>query len=455
MNGRRTELVTASAEALWRFLMVSEVLARQAAGEKRANVVAALADREHRHLDGRGSRRRSRATLYRYLADFERDGIAGLEPAGRSQCRFRTVLPADLVAFVTEEKRRDPQASVPDVIQRARELGVVGPCARIDRTTVWRLCRRLGLPVRRRKKARDRDSRRFEFPHRMDMVLCDGKHFRAGPGRAKRVALFFIDDRTRMGLHVVVGTSESKELFLRGLYELLRRHGRFSMLYADHGPGFIAGDTIDVVRKLGALLVHGEVAYPEGHGKVERFNQTALHKLLRHLPGRPDVNPDCSALELRLGHFVREVYNQTPHESLGKQTPSERYHSDDRPLRFHDDDRQLRRCFVVQVERRVSNDHVVSLDGVKYEVPRGHAGERVCLHRRLLDGTVAILHDGRLVDIQPVDLAANARSHRGQAGDNNNEPGEPLTMGAADHAFLRAMGPVVGPDGGFTDHGDS
>jgi hypothetical protein len=39
----------------------------------------------------------------------------------------------------------------------------------------------------------------------MQMVLCDGKHFRAGAARLRRVALFFLDDATRMGLHVVVG----------------------------------------------------------------------------------------------------------------------------------------------------------------------------------------------------------------------------------------------------------
>jgi len=46
------------------------------------------------------------------------------------------------------------------------------------------------------------------------MVLADGKHFRAGAKRLRRVALFFLDDSTRYGLEVVVGTAESAPLFL-------------------------------------------------------------------------------------------------------------------------------------------------------------------------------------------------------------------------------------------------
>ena len=43
-------------------------------------------------------------------------------------------------------------------------------------------------------------------------MLADGKHFRAGAARLRRVALFF-DDATRYGLQVLVGTAESSELF--------------------------------------------------------------------------------------------------------------------------------------------------------------------------------------------------------------------------------------------------
>ena len=141
--------------------------------------------------------------------------------------------------------------------------------------------------------------------------------------------------------------------------------------------GFIADDTTEVIARLGSLLLHGERQYPEGHGKIEKFNQTALARLLRHLPGRADVDSGKGALELRLAHYLRERYNHTPHESLDSDTPHQRFMADTKVLRLPENDDELRRRFVVHVERRVSNDHVVKLDGKDYEMPRGNAGERV------------------------------------------------------------------------------
>lgn len=441
--------INPSREALSRYLAVSLVLSRERAGEPRPVAVAAVAARELPAVDDtRAARRRGARTLYRWLEAYERHGLAGLEPAARPRIKDSAVLPAKLLRFFEAEKRLDPHASVPELIRRARELGHVAADEAVDRTTVWRACQRLGLPLARRKRAKDRDARRWAYPHRLDLVLCDGKYFRAGQGRDKRVALFFIDDATRYGLHVVVGTDgENALLFLRGLYECIRRHGIAGIYYLDGGPGFIADDTAEVIARLGALLLHGERKYPEGHGKIEKFNQTALAQLLRHLPGRADVDSGTGALELRLAHYLRERYNHTPHESLDGDTPHQRFMADTKALRLPENDDELRRRFVVHVERRVSNDHIVKLDGVDYEMPRGHAGERVVLHRRVLDGTVAALHDGRLVDLAPVDVHANAHSRRARR--ETTDPPETITRGAADIAFARAHRPVTAKDGGF------
>ena len=110
------------------------------------------------------------------------------------------------------------RASIPEIIRRAGQMGILKPEDAVDRTTVYRVAKRRGLWVAHQRNSRDRDVRRFAYPHRMDMVLCDGKHFRAGATRARRVAMFFLDDATRTILHAVVGTSENALLFQRGLY---------------------------------------------------------------------------------------------------------------------------------------------------------------------------------------------------------------------------------------------
>jgi len=441
-----------SPEALFRYRLVAEVLARTARGERRGTAIGAVAAQPWLDCTAR-ARSVSPRTLYRWLARFEHHGFAGLAPRTRAHAERSRALPAPFLDFLAEEKRSDPRASLPELIRRARERGVLGPAEPIDRSTVYRAAKRLRLPLgRRRRRAPERDTRRFAYPHRMQMNLCDGKHFRAGATRARRVALIFLDDASRYAAHAVVGTAESAALFLRGLYECNRLVGRADAYYLDRGPGFIAIDTLDVVRKLGALLIHGEAAYPEGHGKIERFNQTLNAALLRNLDARPDVDPDPRALELRLQHYLRELYNHQPHESLSGLTPSQRFHADARALVLPDSDQALRAHFVVHLERTVSADHVVSVDGCDYDVPRGHAEQRLLLYRHILDGTLAIVHDERLVELHPLDLAANARARRARtAPPAAPDPLAPPPSSAADLAFARDLAPVVDADGGFTD----
>ena len=101
----------------------------------------------------------------------------GSAPATSSQA-----LSVELVAFLRTEKRCDPRASAPELVRRARERGIVPVDLKIDRTSVWRACRRKGLPTRQRPHKREGDTRRWQYAERMQCVLADGKHFRAERG---------------------------------------------------------------------------------------------------------------------------------------------------------------------------------------------------------------------------------------------------------------------------------
>jgi putative transposase len=439
-----------SAEALFRFRVVSEVLTEVMRGHKRGFgwAVKAVASRPHTELDG-SSRKVSARTLYRWVAAYERGGLSALEPAKRKRVATSAVLPETLVSFLREEKDLDPLASVPELLERARERGKLGRLEAVDRSTVWRALVRMGLPTRRRPTKHEGDARRFAYPHRMQMVLCDGKHFRAGVNRLRRVVLYFLDDCTRFGLHAVVGTSESAELFLRGLFEVVQRYGLMDALFLDNGPGFIADDTYRVMGQLERALIFGTKAYPEGHGKIERFNQTSIAAVLRGLDGAVEVDPDLHALELRLQHYL-DRYNDRPHESLGKQTPRSRWEADSRELCFPESEDQLKARFVVTEERRVSKDHIIQYDGGLYEAPRGLSSQKVLVHRQVLTDELSVPEGERLVRLHPVDLAGNARDRRGRRTARVQEEVAPVKT-AAILAFERDHAPVVDAGGGFED----
>ena len=407
------------------------------------------------YFDLRGRRiRLSERSAYRWVAAYERDGLRGLEPQPRKGVEGSAVLSAELLAFLEEQKKLDEGASVPELVKRARREGVVRADESVSRTSVWRACRRLGLPLSRVRRLKDKDMRRFAYPHRMMMVLADGKHFRAGAQRLKRVAIHLLDDATRFGLGVMVSTSENTELFLSTLRQVIRSFGLMKLLFLDNGSGFISEDTHTAVARLGVHLVHGTVAYPEGHGKIERFHRTENQQCLRGLDANPEIDPDPAALTLRLSHWLQEVYNQEAHESLGGASPAQRFFADSRDLEMPEDLAWLDDCFQTSVERTVSKDNVVRYDGQLYEVPLGHAGTVVRLSRHLMHGTLLLSHQGRQIRLHPLDLKANAYSRRARPA-SKDVPTEPApAQTAADMHYRADFGPLVGPDGDFPK-GDS
>lgn len=448
--------VPLSPQALFRYQAVAQVRARVVSGRTLATAVQEVVQLPQLDHLGR-SRVLFPRTLYRWLQMFTKHGLPGLEDSPRARVKDSTVLGQDFLAFLRREKGNDQRASVPELVRRAREAHILDPADQVDRSSVWRACRRMDLPMTRVRKLADTDMRRFAYPNRMLMALADGKHFRAGVKRLHRVALIFLDDATRYALEVWVGTSETAEMFLHALHDTIRGFGLMVSLFLDNGPGFIAGDTRAIAALLDVNLIHGTAAYPEGHGKIERFNQTLLARCVRGLDGNPQVDPEPAALRLRLRHFL-QAYNKTPHQSLSLRTPEECFLSDPRPLEFPHDPAWLASRFVLTESRSVSKDNVISFGGELYEIPRGHAGTTIPVFRHLLEkNALSVLHQGQEVRLHPPDLVKNAYTRR--ARPHRGPLQEPTTVPttAAERAFRAAHKPLVREDGGYPkgDHDDN
>ncbi|MQG59511.1 MAG: transposase [SAR202 cluster bacterium] len=449
MNDQYRPPLSVSPQALMRYSILAQLEALLLSGSSPNDAVSKIAGQEHAYPDGRPVRVSVR-TLQRWRSAYASGGIEALVPRSRKRTETSMTLSEALVAFFRDEKHHDPRASVPELLRRARVRGIIAEDLPVDRSTAWRACRRMGLPTRARPSKREGDMRRWRYPHRMQCVLADGKHFRAGGARLRRVALFFLDDATRYGLDGIVGTSESVELFLHGLYGMVGKHGLMDLLYLDKGPGFRSNDTLAVVQGgLRAWLIHGTTRYPQGHGAIERFHRTADEQLLRSLDGNLEVDPDCHALTLRLRHFL-DRYNDTPHETFAGDTPRQRWEAG-RPLRFPEDQADLYRRFVVREPRKVSADHVIKADGRLWEAPRGLGGTWAEVTRHLLDGRYWVLHEGRMVQLAELDVHANATGHRGYIGDDQPVSPEGIPATAARLAFDHDLRPLVDSEGGFRD----
>ena len=442
-----------TAKSLFRHFIVSLVLALIGRGWGRGAAVREVASRPHPHCGE--VRQVSARSIYRWLKRYEESGFSGLQDAPRRSSRASHVLSDALLDFIATEHEDDPAASTPELIRRARQYGIISEDESVDRTTVWRAMKRMGLDTRRR--ALPPDTRAFEYQDRLQMVMADFVRFRAGEGRLKRLAIYFLDDATRYGIEVVVSTESGEGLMtvLLGLHQVLEAVGRIDCLYVDRGSGFIAKALHSVCAKLGINCILGSAGYPQGRGKIEVFNRSTRPRCLCSLT-HPDVDPSFGALTLRLRHDLHHIYNHRPHEGIDGDTPHERWHSSQRRLQPIASD-ELERAFRLPLERKVTRHHLVSIDGVDYEVPRGLADKKITIQRHLLQrdaedqDAFSIRHRGEQIRLHPVDRYRNATSRRGL----NRKPApqeSAVPKKTASHlAYDRALRPMTGPDGGYSD----
>ena len=71
-------------------------------------------------------------------------------------------------------------------------------------------------------------------------------------------------------------------------------------------------------------------------------------------------------------------YNQAKHSSLKGKSPQEQYFSEPELIRRLSDD-QISKAFLLEVERRVSADCVITIDQIEYEVDCRFAKQRITL----------------------------------------------------------------------------
>ena len=129
MSGPRTPLL--DEQACFRYRVIAEVQAEQLGGAGRADAVRTVAARTH--VDERGRPTNvSERSLYRWLAAYQDQRLPGLVSKPRPAIDSSLVLPPPLLAFLSTERKKDRDASIPGTSAPCRTHGGdrLGPSGR-------------------------------------------------------------------------------------------------------------------------------------------------------------------------------------------------------------------------------------------------------------------------------------------------------------------------------------
>ena len=147
------------------------------------------------------------------------------------------------------------------------------------------------------------------------------------------------------------------------------------MFNFDNGHSYKNQQMELLAARIGSVIHYCHPYTPVQKAKIERWFRTLRDCWMSSL----DMRNFHSLKELResLFAYIRN-YNNKPHSSLGGKTPADRFFSESNLIRRLDP-QLIEKSFLLEVERRVSADCVITIDQVEYEVEQRFAKQRIRL----------------------------------------------------------------------------
>lgn len=241
-----------------------------------------------------------------------------------------------------------------------------------------------------------REYRRYEAKSVNDIWCCDTSYsfyiYEKGTKRRTYV-IAILDDASRYIIGYGVFFEDNYQNFLSVLKQAVKKYGVPKTLNCDNGGPYKNKQIEILCAKLGTKLYHSAPYSPEDKAKVERWFRTMKDHFSStyHVTTNTtlnDVNDDLS--EYILG------YNTKKHSSLNDHTPTQRYFDFGESIRRITDE-EIESFFLMEIERKVSKDNVISIENVEYEVDYKYCNKKITVryspefkHVYVVDGTSLI-----------------------------------------------------------------
>jgi putative transposase len=407
----------AEAVAIYRATVIGPLLHRVLSHGQLATELRALSERRFRPPDADSTRTYSIPTLERWLYAYRADGLNGLRPRPRSDRGVAQDLSDELRDLLLDIRREHLDASVPLILKTLIEEGRL-EAGQVSEPTVRRLYAVWGLQ-RRAARPEGEPKTRLRWQAERPGALWHGDvcHVTGCTvgGKATPIRIHgLLDDASRYVVALEAHTTEKEVDMLGMTVDALRRHGKPDALYLDNGSTY-RGEVLRIAcARLGITLLHAKPYDPEARGKMERFWRTLREGCLHYLgavASLADVNRTLRA-------FLDKRYHGAPHAGLLGKSPAKVYAA--RPAgEGAVDDKVLRAALTERSRRRVSNDNIVSIDGVLYELDQGYlAGQLVTVAQCFVAPPEPpwVEHEGKRLPLHPVDPESNARRRRPPRG---------------------------------------
>lgn len=406
-----------SEQALKRYSIIAPLLDPDIDDGKRRQMREQIADREGI----------SKRTIYRYEEKYRKDQFEGLIPMNREKRRSQK-LPEkwdEIVGQAIQLKREVPRRSVRQIIvilevEGWAEPGIIRP------STLQRYLYNAGLGVKQMKRyaeARERTSRRFCRPHRLELLQGDikyGPEIRTKEGRLIKTYLSsLIDDHSRLIVQSEFYDNERAEIVEDTFHKAVLKAGVWDSSYLDNGKQYISRQLRESCAKLGIRLLHAKPYACQAKGKIEVYHKSVDRFIAEvraaHVHSVAELNEKWKI-------FLEMDYQQKAHSGIaeyyrsmdvevppGGITPRMEWDRDERRQKFLDIN-TVSVAFTHHETRIIDMAGCFDFCGKKYEASASLAGMEVDISYDPLNKETVTVRHGKMDEIyaHPVRIGAYA-----------------------------------------------
>lgn len=314
------------------------------------------------------------STIEKWHHAYKKGGVDALFPQSRKDEGVSRKLDQDLQSQIRFLMAQHPRITAAEIHRTLLCNGSIH-LHQVSVSTVERFVRLVrsqeGQPAKK-------DMRRYERAHINEVWYGDtmyGPWLADKEGKRRVYFIALIDDASRFIVAADLFFQDNFESLMAVIRSAVSKFGRPGLFTFDNGPGYRNKQMELPAAHIGSSIHYCEPFTPTGKSKIERWFLTVRMQYLASL----DMRNFHSLEELRrdfAGYVSR--YNQTAHSSLNGKTPQERYFSE--PERFRRlSPQQMETDFLLEIERRVSADHVIVINKTEYEVHYRYAKQRIRL----------------------------------------------------------------------------
>lgn len=394
--------------ALFRYGIIAPlVTADDVSPSERWKFFRDASQKEYRHPDGRLVHV-SEDTIYRYHRKYMESGFDGLKPEGRCDYGKTRKLDEDMMAQIKYLHKEYPRLPATMIYQRLMDNGTISR-KQVSLSTITRYV----ATLKSYEQHPVEEMRRYEVEHINQVWYGDssvGPYLRDGNKRTKTWVIALIDDASRMIVGIDIFENDNYVNLLSVIRGAVIRYGKPQTMKFDNGANYRSHQMQLLGARMGTAVSYAPPRRPVGKAKIERWFRSLKDTWAAGL----NMNDFKDLDELRdsLLTYVQK-YNQTPHSSLGGKTPQDRFYEES-SLIIRFDEERINRTFLLEDERTVSADNVITIDRREYEVDYKYSGRRILIRYSPDLKTVYSVdrRTGEMEKIHLLDKKKNSTGHR-------------------------------------------